>query len=95
MTLLALCIFERCETALFSGCWIFIGWDSGNGYGNISVKGRTRKAHRVMYEEMVGLIPDGHVLDHKCRVRCCCNPDHCEPVTVRENTLRGEAVLFS
>ena len=27
-------------------------------------------------------------------MECCCNPHHMEPVTVRENTLRGVATLF-
>lgn len=47
-------------------------------------------AHRVVYEELVGPIPDGLMLDHLCRVRHCVNPEHLEPVTNRENVLRGE-----
>lgn len=35
----------------------------------------------------------GNGSDHTCRVRCCINPDHTEPATVRDNTLRGSAVL--
>lgn len=78
-----------------TGCWLYVGiWDSANGYGKISWNGRHMMLHRVVYELIVGPIPDGRVLDHKCRVRACCNPDHLEPVTVRENTLRGAAVLF-
>jgi hypothetical protein len=39
-----------------------------------------------------GSLPsDGLVLDHLCRVRACVNPMHMEPVTARENTLRGES----
>lgn len=33
-----------------------------------------------------------HMLDqhHLCRVRHCVNPAHMEPVTIRQNVLRGE-----
>lgn len=36
-------------------------------------------------------IPAGMHLDHTCRNRGCVNPAHLEPVTQRENTLRGMA----
>ena len=54
----------------------------------------------MVYELLVGPIPEGLVLDHGCRVVLCSNPNpHAgrrhEPVTVGENTRRGEAVLFS
>ncbi len=41
---------------------------------------------------VVGQIPSGLTLDHLCRVRNCVNPAHLEPVTHRENTLRGDGV---
>ena len=46
-------------------------------------------AHRVAYELMRGPIPDGLTLDHLCRNVGCVNPDHLEPVTMKENILRG------
>ena len=44
-----------------------------------------------MYRLLVGEIPAGLQLDHLCRVRDCVNPTHLEPVTGRENILRGQS----
>lgn len=76
------------------GCWVWLGELNRNGYGRVSVRGRKMMVHREVYERLVGPIPEGLVLDHKCRVRCCANPYHLEPVTVQVNTHRGEAVLM-
>ena len=72
-----------------SGCWLWTGSTRGAGYADFRVGGKNRLAHRVSYEATFGPIPDGLTLDHKCRVRCCVNPHHLEPVTQRVNTLRG------
>jgi len=77
-----------------TGCWEWTGELNRNGYGRIWVKGKRLMAHRVTYEHFIGLIEEGLVLDHLCRTRCCCNPAHLDPVTVQENTHRGNAVLF-
>ena len=80
------------EFASLGRCWLFTGARCTRGYGQIKNAGRDRLAHRVAYEELVGPIPDGLQLDHLCRVRRCVNPAHLEPVTCRENLLRGETV---
>ena len=79
-----------------SGCWLWLGSIRKNGYGCIGVghaldgDERTSSAHKISYEYFIGPVPKGKVLDHKCRIRCCVNPDHLEPVTMQENVRRGE-----
>lgn len=72
-----------------SGCWLWLGSISGEGYGSLAVNAGQKQAHRWSYEHFVGPIPDGLQIDHLCRVRCCVNPSHLEAVTQRENGLRG------
>lgn len=72
-----------------SPCFVWTGALS-NGYANAKWQGRARKLHRVLYDELVGPITEGLVLDHLCRNRACLNVAHLEQVTQRENILRGE-----
>jgi hypothetical protein len=65
--------------------------DGRQGYGRVT-PGKAQKhtqAHRLGYEIYVGPIPEGMVLDHKCRTPACVNPAHLEPVTQIENMRRG------
>lgn len=73
-----------------SGCWIWTAANFGiRGYGAVWWHGQAAGAHRVVYEILCGPIPEGFEIDHLCRVRLCVNPDHLEPVSDRENILRG------
>lgn len=74
------------------GCWLWTAGQSPDGYGKFSLHSRSTPAHRLAYELLRGPIPDGLYLDHLCRVRRCVNPAHLEPVTHRENILRGDTL---
>ena len=74
-----------------TGCWLWEGALSGNGYGSFYDGERMVSAHSFAYVNSKGPVPEGLELDHLCRIRCCVNPEHLEPVTRRENTLRGVA----
>lgn len=71
------------------GCWPWVAARTSRGYGSVRVGDRTQQAHRVLYELLVGPIPEGLQLDHLCRNRSCVRPDHLEPVTCGENIRRG------
>jgi hypothetical protein len=81
---------DKCMPIPESGCLIWMGQCEHGGYGMVWFEGKKRLAHRVSYLLHKGTIPEGQTLDHLCRVPACINPDHLEPVTRRENTLRGD-----
>lgn len=84
--------WEKVEQVTESGCWLWTARCDSKGYARFW---NDRKAHegghRFAYRFFKGPIPEGLELDHLCRVPCCVNPDHLEPVTGRENVLRGKS----
>lgn len=77
------------KVEITESCWIWFGAIDSSGYGNIQYNNKVWKAHRLMYTELVGEIPEDKQLDHLCRVRKCVNPDHLEEVSQQENLRRG------
>lgn len=78
-------------TVTGDGCWEY-PCRNESGYGVVGEGprgGKTIRTHRLVYERLVGPIPEGLDIDHLCRNRACCNPAHLEPVTRLENYLRG------
>lgn len=72
-----------------NGCWIWMGGGNADGYGMVRVDRNWIGVHRLSYLTFKSTIPLGFVIDHLCRVPRCCNPDHLEAVTTRENAIRG------
>src|SRR5215831_2935549 len=70
------------------GCWLWLGWCRGDGYGQARFRGRMFYVHRLAWLLLRGSIPEGLHIDHLCRVKRCCNPAHLEPVTPAENSRR-------
>lgn len=73
------------------GCWEYTGSLINAGYGMTydATKKKYVKVCIYFYEHTVGPVPIGKILDHVCMNRACFNPAHLEPVTFRENVLRG------
>lgn len=73
-----------------SGCRRWQGAHNERGWGKYHGTG----AHRMAYRLFIGDIPDGmtidHVKDRGCEYRDCMTVEHMEPVTVKENVLRGD-----
>ena len=72
-----------------TGCLLWFGVTTKEGYGRLRVEGKYKYAHRLSYENSVGQIQDGLELDHLCRTRCCIEPNHLEAVVHSENVRRG------
>lgn len=73
-------------------CWLWQANINNHGYGQFMLcRRRPIYAHRLAFMLVMGPIPADLTIDHLCRTRCCVNPLHLEPVTMRENTLRGNS----
>ena len=76
-------------------CVLFEGYIGADGYGRVNRGprgGSPKLAHRYAYELLVGSIPEGHELHHRCGVRACVNPEHLQVVTRAEHrSLEREA----
>ena len=70
-------------------CWEWSSSRSPGGYGRFWLSRTVRSAHRLSYEQHVGVIPTGMVLDHLCRNPACVNPAHLEAVSQQTNVRRA------
>lgn len=75
-------------------CWHWIGslfWvqsiEVRYHYGRFNANGKRYRAHRVAYMLINGVIPEQHVVRHKCDNPKCCNPHHLETGTHLQNDM--------
>ena len=59
-----------------TGCWLWTAAKNKKGYGIFGLGKQTDKAHRIAWRLIVGPIPAGLFVLHKCDVPNCVNPAH-------------------
>ena len=66
---------ERKRTVTKTGCWEtpFI---PSKPYPSLKIEGRHVLVHRIAYETLVGPIPEGQLVCHRCDNPRCHNPEH-------------------
>lgn len=67
-----------------SGCIEWTGCLCGE-YGRVGLNGKSWPTHRASYAMFNGPIPEGLVVRHKCDNPPCCNPQHLEIGTKKDN----------
>jgi hypothetical protein len=79
---------EKTVANVDTGCIEWIAGKDAGGYARFYAGGRHVRAHRFAYEQFVGPIPEGYVIDHLCGNKGCVNYQHLEAVTNQENVRR-------
>lgn len=73
-----------------NGCWNFSGRLSSRGYGMLKWQSKNTYAHRLMYVQTHGQIPDGLWVLHHCDNPQCINPEHLYAGTPSDNAKDRE-----
>ena len=73
---------KRVELIPGHSCWEWIGGETTAGYGKYDP---LRASHCVIYELLIGSIPKGKIICHRCNNKLCVNPDHLYAGTYSDN----------
>jgi hypothetical protein len=74
--------------ATATGCLLWQGYVTWNGYGQANIGGQTLYVHRAAWVAANERDPGPLQIDHLCRMRACFNPEHLEAVTAALNVQR-------
>lgn len=85
-------LFESAKVDI-SRCWLFNRAIAGGGYGSLSINGKTKSAHRAIYELMFRKLTRDEFVMHQCDNKVCINPFHlavgCSSQNMKEAYARG------
>ncbi len=76
------------------------GYENGDGYVRIWDKPSTKGGklvmrHRWMWEQLMGYIPDGYEINHKCKNRRCCEVDHLECIKRKDHRVKDNGERYA
>ena len=80
-------VLKRVVVNQKTGCHIWTGTKNWCGYGTVRFDNRWTMVHRTVWEHHRGSIPEGMQVDHMCSVKLCCNVDHLQLLSPRDNCL--------
>lgn len=76
-------------------CWNWLGFIDKHGYGKFTISGGCYFSHRVSFDIFNGIRSTDLVIDHICKNRKCCNPEHLREVDARENVINNSLSFVS
>jgi hypothetical protein len=78
-------INENIKICPDTGCHVWQRYVDEDGYGRIKIDGHIERVHRWIYEFYNGELDPSVHCHHKCFNPSCCNIDHLEAVSAKDN----------